>query len=140
MFADRRSRLLLVIGTAAVLGGCGTTTTDSGVPDSKIIAALDMKKIQGHYAIDDNPFCSTSKLLNDADEVKRASSSHRVIASRDATVGIEIIKPFAPSCGAKAQRKLNRLAGLKRHHHRKRGAHHQAKGKRNSKKGGGNGG
>jgi hypothetical protein len=70
-----------------------------------------------------------------------------VIASRDATVGVEIVKPFAPSCQKQAQRKLNRLAGLRRHHrhkHRRRHGHgkrapHGGKPKqhRGSKKGGG---
>jgi hypothetical protein len=139
MFAARRSRLLLVIGTgAAILGGCGSSDS-SGVPDSKIVAALDMKKVQGRYAIDANPFCSVSKLLNDADKVKKASSSGKVIASRDATVGVEIVKPFAPSCRDKAQRKLNRLAGGKRHHHHGKGAGHGGNGK-SKKGGGGNGG
>jgi hypothetical protein len=127
------------------LGGCGSTGK-TGTSDAKIITALDMKKVQGHYAIDSNPFCSTSKLLNDSDEVKKASSSRRVIASRDGTVGIEIMKPFAPSCRTEAQRHLNHLAGLRRHrHHRHRkGAGKHGKGKENGKgkkrKGGGNGG
>jgi hypothetical protein len=147
MSAARRSRTVLAIGiAAAVMAGCGSSSTSSGVPDSKIIAALDMKKVQGRYAIDANPFCSVSQLLNDSDKVDKAKSSHRVIASRDATVGIEIVKPFAPSCQKQAQRKLNRLAGLRRHrhhHHKKKGKHgkpathdgkhHQQK----SKKGGG---
>jgi uncharacterized membrane protein YgcG len=147
MFAARRSRTVLAIGiAAAVLAGCGTSSTSSGVPDSKIIAALDMKKVQGRYAIDANPFCSVSQVLNSADQVDKAKSSHRVIASRDATVGIEIVKPFAPSCQKQAQRKLNRLAGLRRHrHHRhkKKGKHGKAAGHggkhhhRKSKNGGG---
>src|SRR3954453_22773905 len=141
MSAARRSRLLLVIGTAAALVGGWGTSSDSGIPDSKIVAALDMKKVQGRYAIDANPFCSVSKLLNDADEVKKASSSGKVIASRDATVGVEIIKPFAPSCRDKAQRKLNRLVGAKRHRHpHGKGAAHGANGKSKTKGGGGNGG
>ena len=130
MSAARRSRTVLVIGAAAaVLAGCGTSSSSSGIPDSKIIAALDMKKVQGRYAIDANPFCSISQLLNNGDKVDKAKSSHRVIASRDATVGIEIIKPFAPSCQKQAQRKLNRLAGLRRHHrHKKKGKHGKAAG------------
>ena len=144
MFAAGRSRVLMVIGTAAVLGGC--STDGGGVRESKIIAALDMKKVQGRYAIDANPFCSVSKLLGDAQAVQDASSSHRVIASRDGTVGVEIVKPFAPKCRNEAQRKLNRLAGLRRHrhrHHKKKGTHGNAAGHggkhhhQKSKKGGG---
>jgi len=134
MSAARRSRTVLAIGiAAAVMGACGstTTTTTTGVPESKIIVALEMKKVQGRYAIDANPFCSVSQLLNSPDQVDKAKSSHRVIASRDATVGIEIVKPFAPSCQKQAQRKLNRLAGLRRHrhrHHKKKGTHGKAAG------------
>ena len=146
MFAARRSRLVLVIGTAAALvGGCGSSD-DAGIPSARIVAKLDMKKVQGHYAIDANPFCSVSKLLGDAQEVKKASSSHLVIASRDETVGVEIIRPFAPPCRKKAQKRLNHLAGLKRHHRHKQGKRGakgngtHGKAKQNSKKGGGNGG
>ena len=146
MSAARRSRTVLAIGiAAAVIAGCGTSSSaPSGVPDAKIIAALDMKKVQGRYAIDSNPFCSVSQLLNDSDKVEKAKSSHRVIAARDATVGVEIVKPFAPSCQKQAQRKLNRLAGLRRHrHHKKKGPHGKPAGHggnhhhQKSKKGGG---
>jgi hypothetical protein len=154
MFAGRRSGLIAIGTAAVVLGGCGSGG-DGSVPASKIIAALDMKKVQGRYAIDGNPFCSIAKILRDAQEVRAASSTHRVIASHDATIGIVIIKPFAPTCRDKAQRKLNRLTGKRKHrHHRKRHAHgakrrhahhrgHRSRGghgAKQSRKGGGNGG
>lgn len=115
--------LMLGITALTALGGCGGG--GGGVPDSKIRSALGMKSIQGHLAIQDNPFCSTTKLLNDVGEVKDASSSGRVIASRDHSVGVEVIKPFAPGCRNFAERKLDKLA---------RG------GKKKGKKGGGGGG
>ena len=121
--------MALAVGAALVLvaAGCGSGT--EGVPDAKIIAALDMKRVQGNYAIDGNPFCSVSKLLHDSQEVKDQSSTHRVIAAHDGSVGVEIIRPFAPSCKRRAVRSLNRLALGPRHH--RHGRHG---------KGGGNGG
>jgi hypothetical protein len=114
---DRLRMAFAVIAASTVaLAGCGAGT--EGVSDGKIIAALEMKRVQGHYAIDGNPFCSVSKLLHDSSEVKDASSTGSVIASRDATVGIQIIRPFAPSCKRRAVRRLDRLAsGRPKHHH-----------------------
>jgi hypothetical protein len=112
--ARRPVAVLLGLSVLAAAGGC--SGGDHGVPDSKVRTALEMKSIQGHLAIEGNPFCSTTAILNDANEVKDASSSGRVIASRDHTVGIEIIKPFAPGCRNLAERKLDKLArGPKKH-------------------------
>jgi hypothetical protein len=114
--ATARLRMVLAVGAAAaVAAGCGTGS--EGVSDAKITAALDMKRVQGHYAIDGNPFCSVSKLLHDSGEVKDESSTHRVIASRDGSVGIEIIRPFAPSCKRRAVHELDRLASGRKHRH-----------------------
>ncbi len=120
--SGRLVALLLGITALTALGGC--SGGGGGVPDSKIRSALQMKSVQGHLAIKDNPFCSTTKLLNDVGEVRDASSSGRVIASRDHTVGVEVIKPFAPGCRNFAERKLDMLA----------------RGKKKGKKGGGGGG
>lgn len=112
------------------LAGCGD---GSGTPDSKIRAALQMRSVEGSLAIEGNPFCSVSKLLGDVNEVRSASSTGLVIASRDNTVGVQIRKPFAPSCRNFAQRKLDKLAkGPKKHN--------KYNGKGGGKKGGGNGG
>jgi hypothetical protein len=118
MAATCRLRMALAVGaaSAAALAGCGAGA--EGVPDAKIIAALDMKKVQGNYAIDGNPFCSASKLLHDSQEVEDASSTRRVIASRDGSLGIEIIRPFAPRCKRKAVKALNHLATGRPHHRR----------------------
>ena len=127
MTATDRLRLALAVGgaSAAALAGCGTT---SGVPDAKIIAALDMKRVQGNYAINGNPFCSVSKLLHDSGQVKDAGSTGRVIAAHDGSVGIQVIRPFAPNCKRKAVRALDRLASGKPRRHRHHGAHHGGSG------------
>jgi hypothetical protein len=122
MAATWRLRMALAVGAASAvaLAGCGGGA--ESISDAKITAALDMKRVQGNYAIDGNPFCSVSKLLHDSGEVEDASSTRRVIASRDGSVGIEIIRPFAPRCKRKAVKALNRLAtGRPRHHRRGHG-------------------
>jgi hypothetical protein len=130
MAAMDRLRTALAVGaaTAVAAAGCGSST--EGIPDAKIIAALDMNMVQGHYAIKGNPFCSVSKLLHDSQQVKDASSTGRVIASRDGTVGIEIIRPFAPSCKHRAIPVLNRLAAGRPHprHGRRGGGQHKGGG------------
>jgi hypothetical protein len=110
--------MVLAVGAASAAAVAGCSAGTDGVPDAKIIAALDMKRVRGHYAIGGNPFCSVSKLLHDSSEVKDASSTGSVIAARDGSVGIQIIRPFAPSCKRRAIRGLNRLASgrPKRHH------------------------
>ena len=132
-----RGRLIaLAAGVVAVaLVGCGDG--GSGISDSKIRSALEMKSIQGHLAIQSNPFCSVSKLLTDANKVHDASSTGLVIASRDHTVGVQIIKPFAPDCRNFAERKLDKLArGTKK---QKQGKGKKNGGGKNEGKGGGDG-
>ena len=76
MAATDRLRRGLAVGaaTAAAAAGCGTAT--EGVPDAKIITALQMKRVQGHYAIKGNPFCSVSKLLHDARAAEDRVEAH----------------------------------------------------------------
>jgi hypothetical protein len=121
MSAPRRLlALALCVGVVAAVTGCGGSS--NGVPDSKIRSALQMKSIQGHLAIEGNPFCSTSKILNDASEVRSvADKSGLVIASRNHTIGVEIVKPFAPGCRNFAERKLDKLARGPKKKHRKGG-------------------
>jgi hypothetical protein len=129
--------LALSLGLTVLMALVGCSDSSSGVPDSKIRSALQMKSIQGHLAIEGNPFCATSKLLHDANEVKDAGKSGRVIASRDHTIGVQVLKPFAPSCRNFAERKLDKLArggGKKKPHQSEAGQ------KKNKKKGGGGGG
>lgn len=107
----RRSRpiaALLAIVAALAVGGCGSS--GSGVPDAKIVAALGLTTLHGNYVIDKNPFCSVQKLLHDSTEVKDAASSGLVLASKDATVGIKVISPFAPTCRKDAEKALQKLA------------------------------
>jgi predicted small lipoprotein YifL len=108
----RRSRpiaaLLAIVATLSV-GGCGSSG-GSGVPDAKIVAALGLTTVNGNYVIDKNPFCSVQKLLHDSTEVKDAASSGLVLASKDATVGIKVISPFAPACRKNAEKALQKLA------------------------------
>jgi hypothetical protein len=104
----------------AAAAGCGSGSS-GGVPDSRIISALHLEMVHGHYAVDRNPFCSVAKFLHNSQEVKDAGSTGRVIASRDGTVGIEIIRPFAPRCKRLATHRLDRLTGGGKRHHRHRG-------------------
>ena len=129
--------LALALGLTVLVALVGCGSDGGGIPDSKIRSALQMKSIQGHLAIEANPFCSTSKLLNDSGEVKKASSTGLVIASRDQSVGVQILKPFAPSCRGFAQRKLDKLASPKKKHKHENGHKKQ---KKQKQKGGGGGG
>jgi hypothetical protein len=130
-----RGRLhALSLGLVAATAVAGCSSGGSATAQSKIVKALQMTTVQGHLAMQDNPFCSVSKVLNEATEVKNASSSGRVIASRDHTLGVVVIKPFAPSCRNFAERKLDKLA---RGGGKKKQKHHHAK---SGKKGGGGGG
>jgi hypothetical protein len=130
-----RGRLhALSLGLVAATAVAGCSSGGSDTAQSKIVEALQMKTVQGHLAMEGNPFCSVSKVLNEATEVNDASSSGRVIASRDHTLGVVVIKPFAPSCRNFAERKLDKLA---RGGGKKKQKHHHAK---NGKKGGGGGG
>jgi hypothetical protein len=137
--------LALTLGLAVVVGLAACGSSGGTVSDSKIVAALNMRKVQGNYAIFGNPFCSVQKILTDVNEVRDASSSHRVIASRDHSVGVEVIKPFAPRCQRIAQERLDRLASGHRKHHPRgtrgtQGGNGGAKSAAAGKKGGGSGG
>jgi hypothetical protein len=90
------------------VSGCGSS--GGGPSDSRFVDALNLSTVQGSYAMDDNPFCSIAQLLHDSGEVRDQSDSGRVLASRDGSVGIKVITPFAPSCRKQAQQKLDKLA------------------------------
>jgi hypothetical protein len=107
MRASLRLPLPLIGAVVLVAGGCGSS---KGVPDGRFVDALNLKTVQGSYAIGGNPFCSISKLLHDSGEVQDAAASGRVLASSDRTIGIQVITPFAPSCQKQAQKKLDKLA------------------------------
>jgi hypothetical protein len=101
---------LLVVLALAAAPGCGTSLGSSGVSDATMVDALGLTMKAGHYVIDKNPFCSVQKLLHDSDEVSAAASSGAVLASKDQTVGIQVITPFAPDCKRKAEKALQKLA------------------------------
>ena len=91
------------------LSGC--SSSGSGVPDSRFVDALNLTSQQGSYVMDHNPaFCSISKLLHNSSEVRDAAKSGGVVASRDATVGIQVVTPFAPACRKEAEQGLDKLA------------------------------
>jgi hypothetical protein len=110
MQAGRAIALVLVIAVFA--GGCGD---DDGVSysDRQIVDKLNLKKSGNGFTIDGDPFCEVKgKLLNDADEVSKAADRDElglVIASREGNVGVKGVPPFAPDCGDKAKKKLNKL-------------------------------
>ncbi len=105
----RRAFALAAAVAVLALGGCGSSSGD-GVSDAQFIDALGLTMKDGHYVIEKNPFCSIAQLLHDSGEVSDAASSNRVLASKDASVGIEVLTPFAPSCRKQAEKALNRLS------------------------------
>ena len=105
----RRAFALAAAIAALLLGGCGSSS-GGGVSDGQLVAALGLTMKDGHYVIDKNPFCSIDRLLHDSGEVSDAASSKLVIASKDATVGIEVLTPFAPSCRREAEKALTKLS------------------------------
>jgi hypothetical protein len=101
--------LLATALLATGLGGCGSGT--SGISDAKIASALGLKSEGGAYVMDDNPaFCSIQALLHTDQEVHDAAKKNVVVASKDGTVGIQVVTPFAPTCRKQAEHKLDKLA------------------------------
>ena len=104
-----RSPVLLMSALLLALAGC--SSAGSGVPDSRFVDALNLTSQQGSYVMDHNPaFCSISKLLHDSGEVHDAAKRGGVVASRDGTVGIQVVTPFAPTCRKEAEQGLDKLA------------------------------
>jgi hypothetical protein len=95
---------------ALAAAGC---SDDSGVSDSKIVAALDLKQAGNGYEMSGDPFCTIDRLLNDSDEVHQADDSPGasgfVIAGPDEKVGVLAQRPFAPNCSRQAKEALKRL-------------------------------
>ena len=91
----------------ALAFGCG----DSGsVGDGKLQSALGLEETDGGEAMNGDLFCQVSELLNDTDEVEAAVDADApVVVSRDRTLGIEVVTPFAPDCEEKARRALSQL-------------------------------
>ena len=100
----------LAAGVIAAAIGCGSS--GSSTPDSKIIDALGLKQTSRGYEMDDNPFCTVTKLLNDSGEVSDASDlkgKEFAISGGQGKVGIVVQKPFAPKCERDAKAKLSKL-------------------------------
>jgi hypothetical protein len=103
-----------IVATGALLGalaGCGED--DVRYNDAKIIDQLNLEQTESGYTIDGDLFCEVSeKLLNNASEVEAAEDKDElglVISSREGNAGVSGVPVFAPECGEKAQKKLNKL-------------------------------
>ena len=107
-----RRAVAMVAAVGILLVGCGDGEGVS-YSDAKIVDKLNLKKSGNGYAIDGDPFCEVEgKLLNDSDEVANAAERDDlglVIASKEGNVGVKGVPPFAPDCGEKAKKKLNKL-------------------------------
>jgi hypothetical protein len=105
-----RRHLWIPAALALVVAGCGSSGGKSGVSDANIVDALHLDSTAGSYTIH-GTLCGVSKLLHTADEVSKADSANpgRVLASKDASVGIVILPPFAKSCEKDARKGLNSL-------------------------------
>ncbi len=103
-----------IVATGALLGalpGCGED--DVRYSDAKIIDQLNLEQTESGYTIDGDLFCEVSeKLLNNASEVEAAEDKDElglVISSREGNAGVSGVPVFAPECGEKAEKKLNKL-------------------------------
>jgi hypothetical protein len=102
----RPATIAIVALIAAVGVGCG----DEGVGDGKLSNALGLEETDEGDAMNGDLLCLVSELLNDEEEVEAAVDADApVVVSRDQTLGIEVVTPFAPDCEEKARRELNRL-------------------------------
>ena len=102
---------MVVVVVALGFAGCGEEETRYN--DDTIVERLNLEKTGGEYAVNGDPFCEVNgKLLNDASEVEDAAGKDKlglVISSREGNVAVEAIPPFAPDCGEKVKKKLNKL-------------------------------
>jgi hypothetical protein len=114
-FADEMTALRrgvaasLIVAVALAGAGCGN---GSSISDPKIVAALDLEQTARGYEVGGDPFCTIVELLNDGDEVERASDRRGgdfVIASPDGQVGVLAEPPFAPDCTRRARDALKHL-------------------------------
>jgi hypothetical protein len=104
--------VLLILAGALGWAGC-STVAGSSTDDSEIISALHLKKSDGGYEINGEPFCQIDQLLNDVDEVNSAGDEkgpNFVIASPNGAVGVVAHPPFAPNCKREAEAALKKLA------------------------------
>jgi len=114
--ARRGLAALLIVVFALVWAGCSTSSGDS-IDDSKIISALNLKKVSSGYEMNGDPFCRIDDLLNDLDEVKAAGhkkGASFVIAAPKGQAGVVAHTPFAPACKRQAQAALDELVKSKK--------------------------
>ena len=111
--ARRGLAAVLIVVFALVWAGCSSVNGDS-IDDSKIISALNLKKVSSGYEMNGDPFCRVDDILNDLDEVKAAGHSKKgasfVIAAPKGQAGVVAHTPFAPACKREAQQALDKLA------------------------------
>ena len=103
--------VLLLLAGALAWAGC-STVAGSSTDDSEIISALHLKKSDGGYEINGEPFCRIDQLLNDVGEVNSASEEkgiNFVIAAPNGEVGVVAHPPFAPNCKREAEAALKKL-------------------------------
>jgi len=109
----RAATVLVIIGLALVVAGCGDEEKTVSYSDDKIVETLDLQKADGGYAIGGDPFCAVeSNLLNDGDEVSKAQDRDDlglVISSNTGNVGVRAVPPFAPDCEKQVQKRLDKL-------------------------------
>ena len=102
---------MVVVVVALAFAGCGEEETRYN--DDTIVERLNLEKAGSGYAVNGDPFCEVDgKLLNDASEVEDAAGKDElglVISSREGNAAVEAVPPFAPDCGEKVKKKLNKL-------------------------------
>jgi hypothetical protein len=107
------ARLGAVLACAGLAIGATGCSSGGGVSDSKIVAALDLKRTGSAYEMGGDPFCTITQLLNDGDEVAAADDGSGkagfVIAGPDGRVGVLAQRPFAPDCSRRAELELKHL-------------------------------
>lgn len=103
--------MVAVIAVLAAATGCGGD--EIRYSDAKIVDQLNLEQTENGYTIDGDLFCEVSaKLLNSAAEVEAAEEKDDlglVISSREGNAGVSGVPVFAPECGEKADKKLNKL-------------------------------
>ena len=107
----RRALLgLLILGLALAWAGC--SVNGDSTDDAEIVEALNLKKADGRYEMNGDPFCQIDEVLNDVDEVESADDQkgvNFVIAAPGGVIGVLAHPPFAPSCKRQAIDALKRL-------------------------------
>jgi hypothetical protein len=107
-------RLLLAALLAAIvaLAVAGCNGSSEGISSGEVVKALHLQRSGDGYAMNGDEFCQVSELLTSSDDVSTAAQSGKkglLIASRQGSVGIKVVPPFAPDCRDQALKALNGL-------------------------------